>query len=328
MKSRIRRMFAHIAPKRFHYRREMGVVAGGLRLHRSRVPAGSGSSAALRRGIHRIEKGLSMRPRLPVFAEDYILETVEAFAELARSPNAEPLELRWAYRVLEAYFGLVSETPIIAAARARFTSLESLSDEGSEQPIPFSFRGSRRDSVSIDSFKELCAGRHSVRWFLDRSVPRECIDRAVICASMSPSACNRQPYFFRYLEGRDQASQVAEIAMGTGGYSHQIPALVVVLGDWSAIEFERDRHLPYIDGSLAAMSFMLALETMGLASCAINWPDIEDRERTMDRVLELPVHIRPIMLIAVGYPDPDGLVPYSQKKPTSSLIRTSNDYLP
>jgi nitroreductase len=145
---------------------------------------------------------------------------------------------------------------------------------------------------------------------------------------MSPSACNRQPFFFRFLEGRDQASQVAEIAMGTGGYSHQIPALVVVLGDWSAIEFERDRHLPYIDGSLAAMSFMLALETMGLASCAINWPDIEDRERRMDRALELPGHIRPIMLIAVGYPDPEGMVPYSQKKPTSSLIRTSNDYLP
>jgi nitroreductase len=112
--------------------------------------------------------------------------------------------------------------------------------------------------------------------------------------------------------------------MGTTGYAHQIQSLVVLLGDWSCFEDERDRHLPYIDGSLAAMQFMLALETLGLASCPINWPDLEPLERKMEHELNLPPYIRPIMLIAVGYPDPDGGVAYSAKKSPESVLQKGN----
>ena len=71
---------------------------------------------------------------------------------------------------------------------------------------------------------------------------------------------------------------------------------------------------------------MLALETLGLASCLINWPDIEYRERLMDRELGLPPHLRPVMLLAVGYADPAGGVPFSAKKPREALLREHNDY--
>ena len=37
------------------------------------------SSPQLRRNIHRLEKGLIMRPRRPVFGEAFIMETVQAF---------------------------------------------------------------------------------------------------------------------------------------------------------------------------------------------------------------------------------------------------------
>ena len=67
------------------------------------------------------------------------------------------------------------------------------------------------------------------------------------------------------------------------------------------------------------MAFMLALETVGLASCAINWPDFEPLERKMQRTLGLELHERPIMLIAIGYADPNGLVAYSQKKELGSF---------
>jgi nitroreductase len=116
--------------------------------------------------------------------------------------------------------------------------------------------------------------------------------------------------------------------MGTTGYAENIPALVVVLGDLSCYPEERDRHVAYIDASLAAMQFMLALETLGLASCPINWPDIEYRERLMDRELELPPHLRPVMLLAVGYAEPSGGVPFSAKKAGAALLRERNDYRP
>jgi nitroreductase len=101
--------------------------------------------------------------------------------------------------------------------------------------------------------------------------------------------------------------------MGTRGFSDNFPAIVVVVGRQRAYANHRDRHIIYIDGSLAAMSFIYALETMGLSSCAINWPDMEPQESAMTRLLGLEPDERVIMLIAVGYADPEGLIPYSQK---------------
>lgn len=62
------------------------------------------------------------------------------------------------------------------------------------------------------------------------------------------------------------------------------------------------------------MSLMLALETLGLSSCPINWPDIEMREKKMDKFLKLEPYQRPIMCMGIGYPDPEGMIAYSEKK--------------
>ena len=96
--------------------------------------------------------------------------------------------------------------------------------------------------------------------------------------------------------------------------------MVVVVGDLSAYPFEKDRHIIYIDSGLAVMQMQLALETQGLASCCINWPDIERHERQMALELDLAPYQRPVMLLAVGYPLADALVPYSAKKNASDLV--------
>ncbi len=62
------------------------------------------------------------------------------------------------------------------------------------------------------------------------------------------------------------------------------------------------------------MSFLFALETLGLSSCTINWPDFEPLEARMQKILGLDITERVVMLIAVGYAHPETLVPYSEKK--------------
>ena len=138
-------------------------------------------------------------------------------------------------------------------------------------------------------------------------------------AMEAPSACNRLPYRFLYTDERQKVTKLAGFAGGTVGFVEGIPSLIVVIGDLSAYPLERDRHCIYIDSSLATMQLMLALETMGLSTCPINWPDIEFREQLMQKELGLEDYERPIMLLAVGYADPAGGVPYSQKKPLGSI---------
>ncbi|GAG52007.1 unnamed protein product [marine sediment metagenome] len=93
----------------------------------------------------------------------------------------------------------------------------------------------------------------------------------------------------------------------------------MLIGKLHAWFSEPDRHLIYIDASLAAAAFLFGLEAQGLGSCCLNWPDLEPQERRMGKLLGLEPDERVIMLIALGYPDPEGLVTYSQKKRLAEL---------
>jgi len=306
------------------YARERRAVAAGLAQYRSMRDV-TRTNPLLRRNVHRLEKGLVMQPRKAVFAEDYIHETVRAYAQALQVPDFDSAELQWAGAVLAAYFAALTNVPSLASLRDEYHALASV-QPAHPSAVPRAQHSLPKAEVSFADFHALCRQRRSVRWFTREAVPRALIDQAVSAALEAPSACNRQPLFFRYIDEPAEAVRVASIAMGTAGYAHNIPALIVVLGDLSAFESARDRHLIYIDGALVAMQLMLALETLGLSSCPINWPDIEVLERQMDRALELPKHIRPVMLLAIGYADPMGGVPYSAKKSSHSLLRTRNDY--
>jgi nitroreductase len=299
------------------FRREQAaVLAGRAEFLRASQRIGR-SSALLRRNVHRVEKGLVMRPRREFFAEDFIGHTVECYARCVTAGTLERGELLWARDVLTKYFATVRPTPPIARAGAHFASITQPRDEGepgSGLRLPYRHGELPPSPIGFSAFMGLCRRRRSVRWFKPHPIRLELLEQAAAAAAQSPSACNRQPLAFRLILDRKMVTAVARLAGGTVGLAEGFPALAVLLGDLSSFRTERDRHLIYIDGGLAAMTFMLALETLGLSSCPINWPDIEARERKAVALLALPAHLRIVMLIAIGHADEEGLIPYSQKK--------------
>ncbi len=304
------------------FRREQFAILQGRLAYQRQLSAGRDSSILLRRNIHRLEKGLIMRPRRAVFAEDYITETVAEYVAVYQS--IEYSELKWATSVLVEYFAVVAPTTLIDKARAQFMSVHQSTDQqlmSAELPqsVPYCYAQLAPQRLQFDDLFRLMQRRRSVRWFLPDAVPQPLLEQAVQAAALAPSACNRQPFQFIQLEGADAAT-VAGFAMGTTGFAQQIPTLLVVLGDLSAYPAERDRHVIYIDGALVSMQLMLALDTLGLASCPINWPDVEVLERKMDAYLKLQPWQRPVMLIAIGYADPTGGIAYSAKKTVGQLL--------
>lgn len=312
------------ALRRMHYAffsdafdREARAVVGGHLQHEENQSGVESVNYFLRRAIHRIEKGLIMQPRRDVFALDYITQTVDSYRD-SIAGTVDRDEISWAHDVLKSYFETTSDHPVIKAARAAFEQLpspyscaSSLRHPDAER-IPFTAYVNA-PSVDYQAFSELCMRRRSVRWYQDRPVPRDAIDKAVAMAVQSPSACNRQPYKFLIFDDPASVAQVSELPMGVAGFSHNFPAMVAVVGRLRAYPHVRDRHVIYIDGALAAMSFMFALETQGIASCSINWPDIPEREHAATRLLRLEPDERIVMFISVGYAAQEGLVPYSQK---------------
>jgi nitroreductase len=110
-----------------------------------------------------------------------------------------------------------------------------------------------------------------VRWYLQKPVPRELIDKALDVGLQAPSACNRQPFEVRILDDPALVREIAALPMGTVGLHHNFPTILVWVGRLRSFAHHRDRHVPYIDAAMAAMGFQLALETLGLSSCCLNW---------------------------------------------------------
>jgi len=190
-----------------------------------------------------------------------------------------------------------------------------------EKYIPYEKNNAILSTITFDQLTLLFEQRRSVRWYDKKPIPRNLIEKAINIAALAPSACNRQPFNFHYIDEHKEVKSIAELAMGTKGFSDNLPAIFVITGDLSAYPYERDRHIIYIDASLAAMQLMLALETLGLSTCPINWPDIESRELGMQKKLGLSIEERPVMLLSVGYAKKSGKIPFSQKKDSSLLLK-------
>jgi nitroreductase len=300
-------------------REHQAVLAGKVAYQQSLKDIGE-TSVLLRRNVHRLEKGLIMQPRRDVFAEGFIGETVKIYQRAMTLGSLDPDEKKWVTDVLTEYFNVVRDTKVIAKAREIFNHSVQPSREEIKF-IPYLFNSLPKSNIEYNDLQQLFIKRRSVRWYQDRAVPMELIEKAVNLATLAPSACNRQPYFFYISQNKEKAVEIAKCAGGTTGWVDNIPCTIVTVGDLSSYPNERDRHLIYIDGALAAMQLMLAFETLGLSTCSINWPDIESAEKKMEKLLNLKSYERPIMLMSVGFAQANGGIPYSQKKNAITLIK-------
>lgn len=306
---------------------EQRAVGAGIAQHRRLIGTGE-ELYLLRRNIHRLEKALTMRPLRNQFALKFIQETVEAYVSVVNGANTSGWlaseEYKWATSVLLEYFEATrsSNTPLIQRLENDFLTTRTDSD-GSDCEHGPSTPPDSEVPVQYDDLLALAERRRSIRWYEDRPVAREIVDNAIRVAQESPTACNRQPYRFLIFDDKESARRVASVPGGTVGFSHQIPNAIVAVGDLSAFFDARDRHLIYIDGSLAIMGLILGFESQGIATCTINWPDVPEQNETMKKLIGLKDYERVIMLIAYGYADSTALTPFSSK----SRIEDARTYL-
>jgi nitroreductase len=304
------------------FSREERAVMKGILKYYNGLSKHKNAEPLLRRNIHRIEKGLIMRPQKPVFAKNYIVATSEAYKvfmyEYSNNMSlSDSNTVQWFYSVLSQYFAIVGEDKTVDTARAIFNSANHPNIGEVKTPLVRSQFNEK--IISYEELFNLTQKRHSVRWFKNEKINHDLIDKALNIAKTAPSACNRLPYEYRFFDEPELVKKIASIPMGTAGFSDNIPVLCVLIGRLDYYFSERDRHVPYIDASLSVMQFMLALETLGLASCVINWPDFSFLESKMSRTLKLKPYERPILLLALGYPDENGKIPSSLKKETKFL---------
>lgn len=306
-----------------HYLREHRAHIVGAVAYEKKIKNAEENIYYIRRNIHRLEKGLLMRPRRASFGLRFILSTVESYGALVNSTNVAPQlrsELQWAHDVLLEYFETVkSDNKEFEKAKRLFLEQKNKKEITNKSEIPFI--NEKRSNISYDELFLLSHDRKSVRWFYqDKQVKLEDIEKALEIALLAPSSCNRQPFKYYVTTEKQKAVKLAKISAGTVGWDHNIPALVVLVGRQRAFPNILNRHSIYVDSTLSVMPFIFALETLGLSSCIINWADDKAREKEMTKNLNLEKDEKVILSIAIGYADDTAKVAFSKRKNIGEVL--------
>ena len=191
------------------------------------------------------------------------------------------------------------------------------------------------------------SSRRTVRHYSTDPVPDALIDEAIAVAGSAPSGANMQPWRFVVVRDPEVKRRIREAAeqeerefyekrapddwlaalapLGTD--SHKVfledaPCLIVVF----RIDYEiahdadgREHHIKqyYVSESVGiACGFLLAaLHVAGLATLT----HTPSPMGFLSAILERPKNEKPFLLIPVGYPSPDAVVPSIEKKPFDEI---------
>lgn len=236
--------------------------------------SGRNLEAQLTKDYHRVEKGLALRdPKRPFGSEVH-----RRLDMLMPSAPADATYLAHAQSAREALDGWNAD-------------------------------GDRRDDISpirdiaergISDASAFFNSRHSVRDFDDREVANEALAEAVRLAISTPSVCNRQAWFVRFLEGAD-ARDALKLQNGNLGFGHAIPKIALITVDARMFAGAGERNQAWIEGGLFSMSLVWALHSLGVDSCMLN---MSVRNRTSSKLRKrfaLDDSELVIMLIGIGY---------------------------
>ncbi len=143
---------------------------------------------------------------------------------------------------------------------------------------------------------EMLFTRRSIRKYTSEAVSEEDVKTILEAAMNAPSANNRQPWHFVVVDQRDKLNAITKVHP----YSQmlkQAPLAVVVCGDTtiSASYWQQDC-------AAATENLLLAARALGLGTVWLGVYPQEDRANDIGKLFDLPDHVKPLCVIAVGHP--------------------------
>jgi len=194
----------------------------------------------------------------------------------------------------------------------------------------------------ITSFYEFMNRRRSVREFSSKAVPRSVIENIIMTASTAPSGAHKQPWKFCAVSNAELKSKIREAAeeeekvnysgrmsdewlrdlapLGTDEHKPFLevaPWLIIMFKKAYEIEEGEKRKNYYVNESvgLAAGFLLAAIHHAGLVALT-HTPSPMD---FLGKLLNRPSNERAFLLIPVGYPAHDAMVPDIERRSLNQI---------
>ncbi len=140
--------------------------------------------------------------------------------------------------------------------------------------------------------------RRSIRKYTDQPVTDETVAKMLNAAMMAPSAGNQQPWHFVVIRDRKILDEIPTVHP----YSSMLasaPLAILVCGD---LKLQKNEGYWIQDCSAATQNLLLAAHALGLGAVWLGVFPLGERVVGLTRITELPEHVLPLALIAIGYP--------------------------
>ncbi|MBZ0100022.1 MAG: nitroreductase family protein [Taibaiella sp.] len=215
----------------------------------------------------------------------------------------------------------------------------------------YPFIGYTRDTYTEEEMAQRSADflqwmdrRRTVRDFSDKPVPKEVIENLVLTASTAPSGAHKQPWTFCAVSNAEIKKQIRIAAEEEEyeSYNGRMPAewlqdLAPLQTDWHKEFLETAPWLIIVFKRIyetgengAKKNNYYVQESVGLACgfllAAIHHAGLVALTHTpspmnfLSKVLGRPAHEKPFLLIPVGYPATDCLVPQLKRKTLAEIV--------
>lgn len=207
--------------------------------------------------------------------------------------------------------------------------------------VPYvSYREYSRQKMKklASDFRKEMERRRSVRHFSNRSVPKEIVENCLMTAGSAPSGANLQPWYFVAVSEPETKHKIRVAAEKEELKFYHKKAPPEWLGALSSLG--TDEHKPFLETApclivVFAQSYHLlpdgqkgknyyVTESVGIATgmliTAIHHAGLVSLTHTpspmnfLNKILNRPVNERPFLILVVGYPAEDVVVPELNKK--------------
>jgi len=138
--------------------------------------------------------------------------------------------------------------------------------------------------------------RRSIRRYTSKKIPTELTTELLRAAMSAPSASNEQPWHFVVIDDRKILDEIPRFHP----YSNMLPETPLAILVCVDLIPHREGFVIQ-DGSATTQNLLLAAHAKGLGAVWLGIYPLEERIEGMRKLTNLPHHVVPLALIALGY---------------------------
>lgn len=174
-------------------------------------------------------------------------------------------------------------------------------------------------NTKFTNFSDFAKSRHSVRYFLDKSIDIECISKIIDIAKSAPSACNRQSVRVIAIIDDSKIKKILELHGGAKGFEN-CKVLFLITSIISKYTYQGETSTPYIDGGIFEMNLLYAMHSEGVGSCPLIWNDNDGRDKALREIISINENEIVTGMIVGGYYTNCIKYAVSKRLPTSEIL--------